>query len=186
MKPSKLKTVAERVSFYMKDLNLPKKRIARLMGIDEEEFDRRVVENTFTLDCLKKFSDNISEASYTWLMIGAGDPYNKKQANKDIYDYEGINNFVIEIRKANGFTQAEFAEIMGIARTTQSAIERNQQTITIGYMRRLHQKFKVPYHAIIDQVDKDLDAVKEIGKMKSKADHYKKMLLDLGVDKNLL
>lgn len=179
-------TISKRIQFLMKDLGYSSQRMCRLMGLDPDQFEEKLSKNTFEDDELTKLCDNISEIRYTWLVIGAGSPYSQKPKNRDLYDYKSINEFVTKVRKENDLTQAEFYEIMGVARTTQSAIERHQQTITIGYMRRLHQKFKVPYHTIIDQLEDDVDMMEEMFKMKQTVEKYKKILSKLGADDSIL
>ena len=78
------------------------------------------------------------------------------------------------------------AKILGISRSTMSAIELNKQTIQFAQMRILHRRFGVSYDMLIDQVEVDSKLAQELFKCKKLSDKYKKLLIDLNVDKSLL
>lgn len=181
-----MNTISERLQFVAKDNKIPVRDIARSMSLSDEEYEEKIQSNQFDIDDVYKFCNVYSEVNFAWLATGIGEKYTRKPQKRDVYDYTGVNKQVKRIRVQNGLSQAEMAEILGISRTTMSAIERNIQTIQIAQMKILNRRFGVSYDLILDQEERDSKIATELFKCRKKNEQYKKLLISLNIDKSLL
>lgn len=180
-----MKTISERLKFILKDNGIPERDVMNAMKLSVASFQKKMEKNLFNIEDINNFCSTYREIDFAWLTTGMGNPYKKEPSKRDVYDYTGVNEMVKAIRKENGLSQQEMAQILGISRTTMSAIERNVQTIQIAQMRILHRKFKVPYEMIIDQTA-NFSFSKAIKDCEEKVEQYKRILLNLNVDESLL
>lgn len=74
----------------------------------------------------------------------------KKSKDKDTTDYSDINKRFREIRLDHRMTQAEMAELVGLASGSIGAIEQGLYTPNYSVLRILKQKLNVDYNYLID------------------------------------
>jgi len=71
-----------------------------------------------------------------------------------------INNFIIKIRKVNGFSQGELAKKMEMSRPTLAAIEKGTRDITLAELKQIAKIFDIPLSVILDEdlkIDEKID-----------------------------
>ncbi|MFH1284298.1 MAG: type II toxin-antitoxin system antitoxin SocA domain-containing protein [Candidatus Peregrinibacteria bacterium] len=62
-----------------------------------------------------------------------------------------IKNFIIKIRKMNGFSQDDLAKKMDMSRPTLAAIENGTRDITLPELKQLAKIFDIPVNIMIDE-----------------------------------
>lgn len=101
----------------------------------------------------------------------------KKYKEKDTNDYSDINKRFREIRLDHRMTQAEMAELVGLASGSIGAIEQGLYTPNYSVLRILKQKLNVDYNYLIDgekTENKDLSA--EVKHLREENERLKRVI----------
>lgn len=101
----------------------------------------------------------------------------KKAKQKDPTDYSDINKRFRDVRLNHRLTQAEMAELVGLASGSVGAIEQGLYTPNFSVLRILKQKLNVSYDYLIDgdQVE-GVDLANEVKQLREENERLKRIV----------
>lgn len=101
----------------------------------------------------------------------------KKSKPKDPTDYSDINKRFRDVRLNHRLTQAEMAELVGLASGSIGAIEQGLYTPNFSVLRILKQKLNVSYDYLIDgdQVE-GVDLANEVKQLREENERLKRIV----------
>lgn len=101
----------------------------------------------------------------------------KKSKQKDPTDYSDINKRFRDVRLNHRLTQAEMAELVGLASGSIGAIEQGLYTPNFSVLRILKQKLNVSYNYLIDgdQVE-GVDLANEVKQLREENERLKRIV----------
>jgi transcriptional regulator with XRE-family HTH domain len=162
---SNFKTPAERFNYILDYMQLSDKDAAVKTKININRIKKiKDGREQLNVDDVEALVNAVPEVSVVWIFSGEGDPFTSQPNVDALSNYRDICDRFRDVRVQKRYTQEEFAKVLGIARTTVSAIERGGQAPTYAHLRILSQRFGVGYRWLIDGREDSVDSrkVKEL------------------------